>query len=508
MKWTRRSALQLLAASATLLFASHQAGATAVAQADQYLPPERRAAAVESLVDRFHEAGRFDGVLLAAVGDEIVYRGAKGLANHEFGIPNRPETVFRLASVTKQFTATAVLRLVEQGRVELRAPVGRYVPSLDRPGWEGVTLRRLLTHTAGIPRDVEALVDKDLGDHFEMDEMVGILAAAPLIAEPGSQFSYSNAGYVLLAAVIEAVTGRTYGAALQDLLFEPLGMEDTGHETRGAVIPNFAQGYHTLPDRKLRSEYEDKSYVTGAGSTYSNVDDLFTWIQALRSGRVLHDSLVNELTRRQEAGYGYGWFAFTYGPGVPPGQTIPEDAEFHAVAHAGAAPGFATNVRVYLDHDVTVIALSNDERANPQSLSNKVGNLLLGIPDTVAPTAASHRPYEVALREGIEPALDLWDGAAAEALPDEGHLNSTAYQYLGAGLVPEALTLLELQVRLFPESANARDSLGEGYLHAGRVAEARAAYEKALELDPEFENARTVLEYLDRHPEGGLETLP
>lgn len=174
-----------------------------------------------------------------------------------------------------------------------------------------------------------------------------------------------------------------------------------------------------------------------------------------------------------------------------------------AIAHAGGAPGFAANVRVYLDHDVTVIALSNDERARPQPLTNGLGNILLGFPDTIAPPPVSPRAYQVALTDGVESALEFWDtdDPASPMLPTEDALNLTAYHYLEAGFISEALTLFELQVRVFPGSANAHDRLGEGLLEAGRDEAARAAYATALEIDPDYanaDNARDILEQIDR----------
>lgn len=472
-------------------------------QESAYLPPHDRPEAVAELVRSYHEAGLFTGVVLAADGDEVIHRSGHGYADREFEVANTPGTVFRLASVTKQFTAAAILRLAEEERVELDASITRYVPELRGPAWEAITLHQLLTHTAGLPQLIEELGEKNMGDHFRMDEMIHLLATARRPGLPGRQFLYSNAGYVLLAAVIESVTGTSYGEAMGEMFFGPLGMTRTGHEGRQVVIPRFAQGYVELPDRTLRSTYYEPSFVTGAGSIYSTVDDLLIWSRAVQSGKVLSGSSLHEFTRRQaDPGYAYGWFTFGYRTVGPPDARKRGDGteSYRAVTHGGGAPGVRTTLRWYLDHELTVVVLSNQDDAPTNSLANQIGNILVGMADTVVrarpvPPAV----FRAALGEGVASAVQMYrevQERAPDSLPTAAQLDRIAHSYLRAERVSEALTLLRLQAALFPDSTGAHEGLGEAYLTAGQPSRAFAALERALELDAGSAHASEILDHL------------
>ena len=203
---------------------------------------------LESVARRFHEITGFSGAVLVAQGNRVLLREGYGLADREHGIECSPSTKFRLASVTKQFTAAAVLRLAQDGRIDLEAAISTYLPELNPEIASKVTVHHLLTHTGGIVRDVETLSDKDLGDHFTTREMVELIGGTELRSQPGAEFAYANAGYVLLATIIERTTGKPYGQAMKDLFFEPLGMKNTGHEIADLLLPHRARGYRLLPD--------------------------------------------------------------------------------------------------------------------------------------------------------------------------------------------------------------------------------------------------------------------
>ncbi len=452
-----------------------------------------RTSDVGDLVRGYHEAGLFDGVVLAAVGDSVVLRRGYGLADAEHGVPNTPATRFRLASVTKQFTAAAVLRLAEMGRVDLHAPVSRYLSGLAPRLAERVTPHHLLSHTAGVVRDVDALSTKGIGAHYAMDEMIALLGSTDLSFEPGERFAYSNAGYVLLAGVIEAVTERPYGDAMRTLLFDPLGLDDTGHESSHLVVPDRAWGYTRLVDELVRAPHEDKTYVTGAGSLYSTADDLFEWARALRGGRVLSAESVRLLFTPNAGSYGYGWFVGGYR--VPSG-----DDGFTRALHQGGSPGFRTALALYFDHDLTVITLSNVEPTTG-GLWDRVGNALLGYEEEVPRSNVAEDVYRTVLTDGVEAGLT----AAARlgergphSEPSESDLTRVGYAYLGADRVEQALRLFRYYAGRYPDDANAHDSLGEALAAAGRVEEAIAAYERALALDPDGQVGANARRWLAR----------
>lgn len=462
------------------------------------LGAQPRTVDVAALVQGYHDVGLFDGVVLAAVGDSVVLRQGYGLADVEHAILNTPTTRFRLASVTKQFTAAAVLRLAEQDRLDLHAPVARTLPSLKPEIAERITPHHLLTHSAGIVRDIEALTAKGIGDHYAMNEMIGLVNTTDLLSEPGERFAYSNAGYVLLAAVIEAVTGQPYGDAMRALLFDPLGLDDTGHESSHLVVNDRAWGYTRLVGEFVRAPHEDKTYVTGAGSLYSTADDLFAWARALQNGRVLSEESLELLFGAHTEGYAYGWGVGTY-------RTPGRDDQHRRAFHSGASPGFRTALALYRGHDLTVITLGNVEPTAP-FLWDRVGNALLGYEEEVPRSNVAEAVYRTVLAEGVEPGLAAAASVAAQGPlgePTESDLTRVGYAYLGADRVDQALRLFRYYVARYPDDANAHDSLGEALVAAGQIDEAIASYERAVALDPDGRIGANARRQLDRLTDEG-----
>ncbi|MCH7848527.1 MAG: serine hydrolase [Planctomycetes bacterium] len=466
---------------------------TLCGQADQIelIPEIDRRRHVEAIVQAYHDLRGFNGVVLAAVGDNIVLRRGYGYANVEHGISNTPATRFRLASVTKQFTAAAILLLVEQDLLELDAPVSTYLADLDPKIADRVTLHHLLTHTAGLERAIERLGEKDGGDHFTMDEMITLINNSNLQSEPGERFQYSNVGYILAAAIIESVTGKPYGAAMRELIFDPLGMSDTDHELAQRIVLRRADGMIRFPDGPARSEFEDKSYVTGAGSVYSTLDDLFVWSRAVQKRRVLSEEYRSALVTHHTSGYAYGWFTFSYT--CAPGMALPVKGD--GVTHDGGCPGFSTCLRWYLDHDITVIVLANMRPFPSSELANKIGNILVGIHQQNPSPAVADELIRIALEEGVEAATSRARDmeAAGREIPTPNEINTLGYRYLAAHRISETIRVQELQVALFPRNANALDSLAEACAVAGQIDRAIMYYSRALEVDPDFQNARQRL---------------
>ena len=211
---------------------------------------------IESLVKLYHEQGRFTGSVLAATDGEILYADGVGMANVEWGIPNTPDTRFRVGSITKQFTAAVVLQLVSEGRAELDDSITRHLPEYRRDTGDRVTLHHLLTHSSGIPSYTS---NPDFWDDahatYKVDEFVEGYCSGDLDFQPGSEYRYNNSGYFLLGAIIEAVTGNTYAEELQDRIFDPLGMTGSGYDTHEAIIEKRAIGYTPTYDGLANSAF-------------------------------------------------------------------------------------------------------------------------------------------------------------------------------------------------------------------------------------------------------------
>ncbi len=227
------------------------------------------------------EVKHFSGAVLVSKGSETLFAKGYGFANAELEVPNTTRTKFRLGSITKQFTAMAILILKDRGKLKLEDPVGKYIDDSPK-AWERVTIHHLLTHTGGVPSytDDPAYVKKMMMPET-VKSMIARFRDKPLEFKPGEKFHYSNSGYFLLGAVIEKLSGKSYETFLEDAIFNPLGMRDTGYDHAATLLAARASGYN-LGDAGLRNaEYLDMAQPYSAGSLYSTVLDLALWDRAL-----------------------------------------------------------------------------------------------------------------------------------------------------------------------------------------------------------------------------------
>jgi CubicO group peptidase (beta-lactamase class C family) len=305
-------------------------------------------------------AGRYSGVVLVARGDQVLFRQAYGLADRASGAPLTPEHRFRIASVSKQFTAAAVLQLQDKGVLSVEDSVCRWVEPCPE-AWRPVQLHHLLSHTSGVP-DLMGRPDwsKLRWKAVTPAELTGASAKLPLEFPPGSDAGYSNAAYNLLGAVVERAAGRPFAEHLQAALLAPLGLKDTGWDDGSAPL---AVGYSDgQPQRGSNA-----SVVFAAGGLYSSADDLFRWTRALHGGRVLSAESYRQMIAASGPGpygwavrggvrqtFGYGLFVGTPGLRVTPGFNDPQ------IFHTGSWAGFRALATYQPDADVTVVALAND----------------------------------------------------------------------------------------------------------------------------------------------------
>jgi D-alanyl-D-alanine carboxypeptidase len=312
----------------------------------QDLPDGQIANRLEAYLKPFVETGNLTGTVLVARKGRVLFRHSYGMANYELQVPNSPETRFHLASVSKAFTAAAILQLQEQGRLSVADPVSRFVP--DFPNGDRITLDNLLTHTSGIP-DINDVSDYDTfaRSPHTIAQLVAKFANLPLTLQPGSGYQYSNSNYNLLALVVEKVSGESYGGYLRKHIFDPLGMQDSGHDGDASqLIPLAASGYKPagITDCE-KARYLDWSNKTGNGSLYSTVDDLFRFDRALKTDAVLKAS-ARQKYFVEGPGNRYGWF-------------IGKRLGYRVMSGKGRSPGFVAEVDRFPDDDVTIILLSN-----------------------------------------------------------------------------------------------------------------------------------------------------
>src|ERR1044071_80579 len=220
-----------------------------------------RAAKIQEVLALAQKYRQFNGAALVAENGKVVYKGGFGMANMEWNIPITPDTKFRLGSITKQFTATVILQLVEQGKIKLDGKLSDYLPDYRKDVGEKVTIHHLLTHTSGIPSYTSqpGFFENVSRNPYKVDEFVKKYASGNLEFEPGSKYSYNNSGYFLLGAIIEHVTGKPYEQVLKENIFDPLGMKNTGYDHSGMIIPKRAAGYNKTADGYVNAAYLDMS---------------------------------------------------------------------------------------------------------------------------------------------------------------------------------------------------------------------------------------------------------
>jgi CubicO group peptidase (beta-lactamase class C family) len=307
--------------------------------------------------------------LLVSRGGKVIRAEGFGLANVELQVPAKPETIFQSGSVGKQFTATAVMMLVEEGKVALEDPLTKYFADAP-PGWKGVTVRELLSHTAGFgdyPKDFDFRKD------WSEDELLKTVESIPLSYPPGTKWEYSNLGYLTLGILIHRVTGEFYGDFLQQRIFQPLGMSSTRIISEADIVPNRAAGYRLVKGELKNQEWVAPAMNTTAdGSLYFSTLDLAKWDAALYSEKLLKRRSLDLMWtpvklkdgQPNKAGYGFGWFI--------------EDRHGHrCIHHDGSWQGFETAIDRYVDDQLTVVVLTNLAGAQPGKITQQVAEMYL-----------------------------------------------------------------------------------------------------------------------------------
>jgi len=309
---------------------------------------------VAEKADAYLKSANIQGSVLLAKGGKVILERGYGLANIELGVANKPGTKFRLGSITKQFTAAAILQLQEEGKLRVGDTISKYIPG-SPAAWSRVTVHHLLTHTSGIHSYTDGA---DYPNHVREQagaplEFINRFRDLPLDFNPGTEFHYDNSGYFLLGVIIEQVSGLKYEDYLRKQFFEPLEMTDTGYDWPSTILKDRASGYSKDgTGKEINADFLDMGQPYAAGSLYSTVLDLYKWDRALYATKVLSAKSIelafspNEYEWAAGIKYGYGW-------GI---------AQVHghkAVGHGGGINGFSTVIWRAIEEDAVSIMLSN-----------------------------------------------------------------------------------------------------------------------------------------------------
>lgn len=359
--------------------------------------PATESAEIDELMSTMYQRGQFNGAMLVAVHGNTIYREGFGKSNFQTGTDFTPETQSDIGSVTKQFTAMAIMILAQRAKLGYNDSVSKYIPEFSRSAHlSQITLRQLLNHTSGIP---------DYGDLGIDDSGLGqqgliavLLKKEDLLAKPGRKYQYSNPGYALLAVVVERVSGERFGEFLEQEIFEPVGMRNTFvYDSPARKNARTAVGYGQF------GQVDDggPTAIPGDGGIYSTVDDLFKWDQALYTDRLVDQSTLAEAfvpgkVRHGTSTYGFGW-------------NIEEDGGSNYLWHQGSHAGFGAFIGRRLADRVTVIMLTNKGNSKRQDINTAIHNILADKPYVLPKQSDAEKLYRTIHEPGIQVALQQYN---------------------------------------------------------------------------------------------------
>ena len=293
----------------------------------------------------------FSGTILVAQGRNIVLNRAFGMENYDNNIENTTQTAFEIASITKQFTATAILMLQEKKLLSVEDPISKYIP--DYPNGDKIKIYNLLNHTSGIRDYVELAESIESGKHtYTLEELIGLFKNEPLDFGTGTEFEYSNSNYILLGYIIEKVSKKNYKDYIKENIIKPLNLINTGFLSDKATIKDKAVGYDTIDNNE--NEYKkaidtEGSLIASAGEIYSTVEDLYRWEEALYAGKIINKQSLKEMFTPNLSDYGYGWFIDESNKGNK------------IISHGGNLSGYTSYVERNFSKKYLIIILSNRE---------------------------------------------------------------------------------------------------------------------------------------------------
>ena len=458
---------------------------------------------LDELLNKYTEYGQFNGSVLVADHGKVIYKKGFGLANREWDIPNAPDTKHRLGSITKQFTAMLIMQLVAEGKLDLQATVFKYLPDYSKVNGEKITIHQLLNHTSGTPNYTSfPNFFKELSRNpYTPTEMVRMYADSILDFTPGERFSYSNSGYITLGAIIEKVTGKTYEEVLQEKIFTPLKMNNSGYDHHNTILKKRAAGYEMKGSKPENAPYIDMSTPYAAGSMYSTVEDLFIWDQALYTEKLLpkkyRDMMYEKYVPAFGQYYGYGWSVGYF----PVGNT--KDST-EIIGHGGGINGFNTLITRMPKEKSTIILLNNTGRAPLEDITIAINGILHGATYDLPKQSLANLVYKEIIDKDLKAGLAFYEKNkdSKEYSKSESEMNTMGYTLLQAGKKKEAEAIFKLNMEAFPKSANVYDSYAEALMEQGKNELAIANYKKSIELNPGNQNGIDMLKKLGVETEG------
>lgn len=451
-----------------------------------------KAQIIDDLIKKYYDYGQFNGSVLVSENGNVILSKGYGYAEMEWKIPNTPDTKFRLASISKQFTAMLIMQLIEKGILDLNGKISDYLPYYRKDTGNKVTIRDLLSHSSGIHNytDDPEVMKNTVRDPMQVKDLVIKLCSSDLEFEPGSKYSYSNSGYVILGAIIEKVTQKKYEDVLRENIFIPLNMTSSGYDHNSEIIEKRASGYDKSLKGFTHSNYINMSIPFSAGSLYSTVNDMYLWDQALYKDILVSQETLQKIFTPNLGDYGYGWHVSDVNVG---------NQKKNLITHSGGIFGFNTIIMRYPEDKNCIVILNNFSNGNIRELGINISAILYNQEYKNPRRSLTEELFKTYREKGLEEAIAAFNEHKEnkeEYFVTERELNNLGYNLLKNNKLDEAIEIFKLNVDMFPQSANVYDSLGEAYLKNGNKDLAIFNYMKSVELNPENESGKKVLSEL------------
>ena len=433
---------------------------------------------IDALVQQYSDLDIFSGVVMIADAGKPWYHKAFGLANREKQIPNTTATLFNIGSMNKTFTAVLIYQLIANGKLAFDDTLGQFLSGFP-PEAQRITIEQLLNHSSGYG-------DYHTPDYLDLPPTQQTIAATvahiqklPLLFAPGSSQHYSNAGYVLLGAVVETVTGKSYYQNVRERILTPLGLRHIYLE-HPETLPNRAIGYFKDYRGTLHNNEAFLSVPKPDGGFYATTTDILTFYQEFFYGERL---LSNDFKQK-----------------LPIFQTMQRMEKGQAMTFAGGFEGSNTALFEVLGEGITIIVFANMDEPVAEQLGSGILSILRGETPTPPQLPAIQNVYRAFATRGaayVRHNFEALTGNFHPTDPKDLILNQVGYGLLFDGKVDSAIVVFELNTQLFPDVPNVWDSLGEAWLQKGDLPKARHYYQKALMLDPQLPSAKAAVEKID-----------
>jgi CubicO group peptidase (beta-lactamase class C family) len=447
---------------------------------------QNKSTELDNLMKNCYANGIFNGTILVSENGKVIYRKALGNLNNETKQKLTPESTFGLASISKQFTAMGIMILKERKKLSYDDKLIKYFPDFSTYA-NTITIKSLLNHTSGLPQ-YYGYTDKDIVSNAEVLKI--LTDQKQLDFKTGEKYSYNNGGYIMLALIIEKISGQPLSTFLKENIFEPLKMKNTMVcSDSPIIIKNRAIGYSRIGGiNDLMISH------TGSTGMISNVDDLFLWEQSLYSQKLVSNKIMDEaftntiLNNGSLSNYGFGW-------------RINDNEQQKRVEHSGSDFGYRTFIKRNLTKKNSYILLTNNGNAVAlNEINESVDNILDGNPYKLPKRPVFSKLKESLKNNSTDVAIRITREAIKESpdqfVFDDDAINELGYSFLTEKKINDALSLFKFNAELNPKSSNVYDSLGEVYLVLNDTVNATENYKKSVKLDPNNANGIKVLSKL------------